>query len=65
MYLLQQQNNSQWQQTAALMMIIQGKLGAEKFNTILSQHRSKIIAQIGVDGFDYLPNLIEQYRQKM
>jgi tetratricopeptide (TPR) repeat protein len=64
MYLLQQQNNSQWQQTAALMMILQGKLGVEQFKNILSQHRPKIIAQIGVDGFDYLPHLIEQYRQQ-
>lgn len=64
MYLLQQQNNLQWQQAAALMMILQGKLGVEQFNTILSQYRSKIIAQIGIDGFDYLPELIEQYRQQ-
>jgi tetratricopeptide (TPR) repeat protein len=64
MYLLQQQNNLQWQQAAALIMILQGKFGVEQFNTILSQHRSKIIAQIGVDGFDYLPDLIEQYRQQ-
>ncbi len=65
MYLLEQQGNLQWQQAAAIVMILQGRLGEDRFKTILSQHRSKMIAQIGVDGFDYLPNLIEQYRQQI
>ena len=64
MYLLEQQNNTQWQQAAALVIILQGKLGEEQFKTILSKYRDKIITQIGVDGFDYLPELIESYRQQ-
>ncbi|MGB3401266.1 MAG: tetratricopeptide repeat protein [Microcoleaceae cyanobacterium] len=64
MYLLEQRGNLQWQQAAALMMILQGKLGEEQFEAILSKYRDKIIAQIGVDGFDYLPDLIERYRQQ-
>ncbi len=64
MYLLEQQGNQHWQQAAALVMILKGKLGDDKFQDILGQNRSKIIAKIGVDGFDYLPTLIERYRQQ-
>ncbi|MGB3534525.1 MAG: tetratricopeptide repeat protein [Microcoleaceae cyanobacterium] len=64
MYLLEQQGNIQWQQTAAIVMILQGRVGEEKFNASLAKYRSQLIAQIGVDGFDYLPNLIARYRQQ-
>lgn len=64
MYLLEQRGDIKWQQAAALVMILQGRLGAENFQKILSQNRSKFLAQIGVDGFDYLPSLIERYRQQ-
>ncbi|MEB3280024.1 MAG: tetratricopeptide repeat protein [Lyngbya sp.] len=64
MYLLEQRDNIQWRQVAALVMILQGKLGEENFQKLLSQYRSQLIAQIGIDGYDHLPNLIERYRQQ-
>ncbi|PZO36244.1 MAG: hypothetical protein DCF19_22110 [Pseudanabaena frigida] len=63
MYLLDQRHSKAWQQSAALVVILQGKLGAENFLNLLQQQRSQFIAQIGVDGFDHLPNLIDRYRQ--
>lgn len=63
MYFLEQHHNPAWQQSAALVVILQGKLGAENFLKLLQQQRSQLIAQIGVDGFDHLPSLIDRYRQ--
>ena len=63
MYLLEQRHSKAWQQSAALVVILQGKLGAETFSNLLQQQRSHLIALIGVDGFDHLPNLIARYRQ--
>jgi len=63
MYLLEQRHSKSWQQSAALVVILQGKLGAESFSNLLQQQRSPLIALIGVDGFDHLPNLIDRYRQ--
>jgi hypothetical protein len=62
MYLLEQRQSKTWQQAAALVAILQGKIGAEGFSQLLQQMRSQFIALIGVDGFDYIPSLIEQYR---
>jgi hypothetical protein len=45
------------------VMILQGKLGTESFMDLLQQLRSHLIALIGVDGFDHLPNLLDRYRQ--
>ncbi len=61
MYLLNQINSIEWRQVAGLLSIIQGQIGTE-FNKILGQQRSQIIALIGVDGYDYLPQLLEDYR---
>ena len=61
MYLLNQINSLEWRQVAGLLSIIQGQIGAE-FNNILGQQRSHIISLIGVDGYDYLPTLLEDYR---
>ena len=62
MYLLEQRHSKTWQQAAALVAILQGKLGKEGFLQLLQQLRSQFIPLIGVDGFDYIPNLIERYR---
>jgi hypothetical protein len=63
MYLFEQRQNAAWKQAAALIMILEGQLGQETFAQRLQQQRSQLISQIGVDGFDYLPELIQRYRQ--
>ncbi len=63
MYLLEQRQSKAWQQSAALVVILQGKLGDEDFANLLQKLRSHLIALIGVDGFDHLPNLVNRYRQ--
>ena len=61
MYLLNQINSVEWRQVAGLLSILQGQIG-EEFNNILGQQRSQIISLIGVDGYDYLPKLLEEYK---
>jgi tetratricopeptide (TPR) repeat protein len=61
MYLLNQINSIEWRQVAGLLSILQGQIG-EEFNNILAQQRSPIISLIGVDGYDYLPKLLEEYK---
>jgi tetratricopeptide (TPR) repeat protein len=65
MYLLNQITSQEWRKAAALLTILQGQMGAEAFNNALQQHRPKIIAVIGVDGYDYIPQLLEEYKQSM
>ena len=63
MYLLEQRQSKAWQQSAALVVILQGKMGADGFSHLLQKLRSQLIVLIGVDGFDHLPNLCDRYRQ--
>ncbi|MGL6343290.1 MAG: tetratricopeptide repeat protein, partial [Waterburya sp.] len=63
MYLLNQINSTEWRQTAGLLSILQGQIGQAEFQNLLAQKRSQIIALIGVDGYDYLPKLLEEYKQ--
>ncbi len=65
MYLLEQIASKEWRQPAGLLTILQGQIGAEAFKALLKQRRSQIIAVIGVDGYDYIPQLLEQYKQSM
>ncbi|MUH00763.1 tetratricopeptide repeat protein [Scytonema sp. UIC 10036] len=65
MYLLNQIASNEWRKTAGLLTILQGQVGAEAFSQILQQNRSKIISVIGVDGYDYIPQLLDEYRQSM
>lgn len=62
MYLLERIACKEWRQSAGLLTILQGQLGAESFQKVLGQHRDEIIKNIGVDGYDYLPQLLEQYQ---
>ncbi len=62
MYLLNQIASHEWRKPAGLLKILQGQIGAEAFQSLLQQHRSKIISVIGVDGYDYIPQLLEEYR---
>ncbi len=65
MYLLEQIASQEWRQPAGLLTILRGQMGAEAFQTLLGQRRSQIIAVIGVDGYDYIPELLEQYKRSM
>ncbi|MBG1240585.1 tetratricopeptide repeat protein [Nostoc sp. NZL] len=65
MYLLEQIASREWRQPAGLLTILQGQIGAEAFQKFLQQHRPKIIAVIGVDGYDHIPQLLEEYKQDM
>jgi tetratricopeptide (TPR) repeat protein len=64
-YLLEQIGSSDWRKPAGLLTILQGQMGGEAFQTLLSQQRAKIIPIIGVDGYDYIPQLLEKYRESM
>lgn len=62
MYLLDRIDSAEWRQVAGLLSIIQGQIG-EEYSNLLGQQRSQIISLIGVDGYDYLPELLEEYKQ--
>jgi len=65
MYLLKQINSIEWRQAAGLLSILQGQIGQEEFSNLLGQQRSQIISLIGVDGYDYIPKLLAEYKQEM
>nr|WP_228049008.1 tetratricopeptide repeat protein [Nodularia sp. LEGE 04288] len=65
MYLLEQIASNEWRQSAGLLTILQGQMGAEAFQSLLQQHRPKMIAIIGVDGYDYIPKLLEIYKESI
>lgn len=58
MYILDQIGAGESQQPANLLSTIKRQLG-EEFSTILQQCRPEIIPYIGIDGFDYLPQLLK------
>lgn len=64
-YLLEQIGSDNWRKPAALLTILQGQLGNEAFQILLKQQRPKIIPVIGVDGYDHIPQLLEDYRNSM
>lgn len=61
MYYLERIASREWRQPAGLLTILQGQLGDE-FTHTLGKLRSEFVAAIGVDGYDYLPTLLEHYR---
>ena len=64
-YLLEQIGSNDWRKPAGLLTILQGQLGREAFQTLLGQQRGKIIPVIGVDGYDYIPQLLAKYRESI
>jgi tetratricopeptide (TPR) repeat protein len=62
MYFLERIGAKEWRQAAGLVGILETKMNIESFQIILQQYRKDAIAVIGVDGFDYLGQLLEQYR---
>lgn len=65
MYLLWQINSSQWHQPAGTLSILYGQLGPEAFQQALASYRPAFLKQIGVDGYDYLPKLLAEYRESL
>jgi tetratricopeptide (TPR) repeat protein len=65
MYLLEQIASDEWRQPAGLLTIIRGQIGTDKFQLLLQQNRPKMIAIIGVDGYDYIPTLLVKYQEDM
>jgi tetratricopeptide (TPR) repeat protein len=61
MYLLEQIGAKEWRQSAGLLTILQGQQ-QENFATVVEQVKSEIIPIIGIDGYDYLPELLEKYQ---
>lgn len=64
MYVLEQIGASEWRNSAALLIILQGQMG-DGFAVALKQERSQIIPLIGVDGYDYIPELLKKYQELM
>jgi tetratricopeptide (TPR) repeat protein len=62
MYLLHQIGSPQWRQPAGILSILYGQIGAEAFEAGLAKYRPQFLPIIGVDGFDYLPKLLLDYR---
>ena len=50
-------------QSAGLLTILQGQMGIEAFQILLDQYRPGMLQWIGVDGFDHLLALLEEYKQ--
>lgn len=65
MYLLHQIESPQWRQPAALLSILQGQWGAERFAELLADQRRSVLAVIGVDGYDFLLPLLVRYQESL
>lgn len=63
MYLLEQMASEEWRYPAKVLTILRGQIGDEAFQNLLGEQRSRIIAAIGVDGYDHLPELLKRYQQ--
>jgi tetratricopeptide (TPR) repeat protein len=63
MYQLERIGAKEWRQSAGLASILQGKMGLDRFNELLVKYRPNLLPAIGVDGYDYLPQLLSQYQQ--
>lgn len=65
MYLMFQIESSTWRQPAGLLSILYGQIGPETFQEHLNHLRKKLLMVIGVDGYEYLPKLLAEYRQSL
>ena len=65
MYTLEQIGAAEWRQSAGLLTILRGQMGAESFKESLAKSRANIIPAIGVDGYDYILELLEEYQQSI
>ncbi len=65
MYWMYQLESPQWRQSAGLLSILYGQVGPDAFQAHLVNLRGKLLARIGVDGYDYLLKLLTEYRQSI
>ncbi|MDZ8183935.1 MAG: tetratricopeptide repeat protein [Nostoc sp. ChiSLP02] len=63
MYILEEIIAVEWRQAAGLLTILQSKLGHEVVEQVLVNSQKNMIKFIGVDGYDYLPELLEEYKR--
>lgn len=63
-YLLEQIGSQEWHQPAVLLNTIIRQIGRDSFQELLGKNRAKIISVIGVDGYDYIPELLERYNNR-
>ncbi len=63
MYFLEQITAVEWRQAAGLLTILQSKLGDEAVKQVIANCRNNIIKFINVDGYDYLPQLLAEYKR--
>jgi tetratricopeptide (TPR) repeat protein len=57
MYLLHQIEATEKQQVVNLISIIRGRQGNDWFDNLLTEYRDRLVTIIGVEGWDYLPQL--------
>jgi tetratricopeptide (TPR) repeat protein len=58
MYQLRQIEAREWRQSAGLLRIL---CGGQDLEVVLGAVRSQLIPVIGVDGYDYLPEIMAEY----
>ena len=58
-YQLEYIHATEWQQPAGLLQILQGQMGEPAFREVLVSQRSNLIAQMGVDGYDHVLQLLK------
>lgn len=65
MYRLEQIQATEWRRIAGLLTIVKGQLGESGFQDLLAEQRRNFLPAIGVDGYDYLPELLEKYQRSL
>ena len=57
--------SSTWRQPAGLLSILYGQIGPDVFQEHLNHLRKKLLMMIGVDGYEFLPKLLAEYKQSL
>ncbi|GAB4286429.1 MAG: tetratricopeptide repeat protein [Oscillatoriaceae cyanobacterium] len=65
MYLLAQIGSEEWRQPADLLVTLQGQMTEEVFGSILEQKRWEMTAVIGVEGYEFIPEQIAEYKRSL
>jgi tetratricopeptide (TPR) repeat protein len=61
LYWLEQIGAIEWRQPAGLLIVLRGKLGEDVFKSEILNQRPQLIRLIGVDGYDYIPQILSKY----